>query len=91
MAAQLKRDSTVCRACSAILARKAESASKVQTVSAKSAPPLRINRSRSSVRSRPAQPVGVQTIALPHAIASMTLMFVPAETCNGATTTAARA
>jgi hypothetical protein len=43
------------------------------------------------VKSRPATPVGVLTMALPMAIASRILMFVPAETTIGATTTAALA
>jgi len=44
-----------------------------------------------SSRPSPAHPTGVVTTLLPQAIASRTLMFVPAETSKGTTTTFARA
>ena len=54
-------------------------------------PPLFANRDVVSVLNlQPEQPAGVETIALPQAIASITLMFVPAETSSGTATTQAR-
>ena len=50
----------------------------------------RIRASRPSSRPRPAHPTGVVTTARPQAIASITLILVPAETSSGTAATVAR-
>src|SRR5438552_1227239 len=56
---------------------------------ANSAGVLRINASRPSSSPSPAQPIGVVTTARAQAIASITLILVPADTSRGTATTAA--
>ncbi len=55
-----------------------------------SVPVFAIITSTPGFRSSPLMPAGVLTTALPIAIASMILIFVPAEATSGATTKVAR-
>jgi len=86
MAAQLKRCSAVPRACWAMRDRRLEFDSTAVTASAKLAQSPWIRASRPSPSARPLQPAGVVTIAFPQAMASSTLMLVPAETSSGTAT-----
>src|SRR6185436_3016998 len=83
MAVQLKRSSTERRAQLLTRWRRAGSAMRSHKAPAKSSSVERISTSHPSCRPSPAQPAGVETTALPHAIASITLILVPADTSRG--------